>query len=90
MIKTSAEVEPGNSGGPLFRMSDGKVIGVVTLMTANSTFKNSYGLAIPSSTALEFLRANLQLTQDESGVTTEANANEISDMQASTFMIVSE
>ena len=88
MIKTSAEVEPGNSGGPLFKLSDGKVIGVVTLMTANSTFKNSYGLAIPSPKALQFLSENLPM--DSISRAQHVSGNDIAVLQAATFMIVSE
>jgi serine protease Do len=47
MIQTDASINAGNSGGPLLD-SKGKIIGINTLIVANS---QGIGLAIPSNTA---------------------------------------
>lgn len=46
MIQTDAPINPGNSGGPLLD-SDGKLIGMNTLILRNST---GIGFAVPSNT----------------------------------------
>ena len=52
-------VFPGNSGGPVIKESDGKVIGIVTLIVSE---EGGYGLnaSLPSSYINEFLRKNIE------------------------------
>lgn len=46
MIETSAAINPGGSGGPLFDI-DGRVIGVVTAIETSSGVSEGHGFAIP-------------------------------------------
>jgi hypothetical protein len=58
MYLLDLRVNPGNSGGPL---CDGRgyVVGMITKKTGNFGFEDSYGMAIPSATLLEFLGQHL-------------------------------
>ncbi len=51
LIQTTAEVNPGNSGGPLFDIH-GKVIGVVTAVVLPHKTTNGIGFAIPADAVL--------------------------------------
>lgn len=46
LIETSAAINPGSSGGPLFNL-DGEVIGVVTAIQTSSGVNEGLGFAIP-------------------------------------------
>lgn len=46
LIETSAAINPGSSGGPLFNL-DGEVIGVVTAIETGSGVNEGHGFAIP-------------------------------------------
>lgn len=46
LIETSAAINPGSSGGPLFNL-DGEVIGVVTAIQTSSGVNEGMGFAIP-------------------------------------------
>lgn len=46
LIETSAAINPGSSGGPLFNI-DGEVIGVVTAIETSSGVNEGHGFAIP-------------------------------------------
>ncbi len=46
MIETSATINPGSSGGPLFDV-DGRVIGVVTAIETSSGVSEGHGFAVP-------------------------------------------
>lgn len=48
MLQTTASVNPGNSGGPLFNLR-GELIGVVTAMHTRSAADQGVGFAIPMS-----------------------------------------
>jgi serine protease Do len=48
LIETSAAINPGSSGGPLFNL-DGEVIGVVTAIETSSGVSEGHGFAIPIS-----------------------------------------
>lgn len=54
LLQTDANVNPGNSGGPLVNTS-GQVVGVVSMKLANGY--EGIGFAIPSDGATEILRA---------------------------------
>ena len=51
LIQTTAEVNPGNSGGPLFDLH-GKVIGVVTAVVLPQEQTNGIGFAMPADEAM--------------------------------------
>jgi S1-C subfamily serine protease len=55
---------PGNSGGPVIRVDNGKVVGMVTLIVAAA---GGYGLnaALPSSYIADFCRKNIKGFQGE-------------------------
>jgi S1-C subfamily serine protease len=68
-IVTDAKVNPGNSGGPMLDKY-GNVMGVVTMKSANSTFEDSYGLAISAGKVRKFLAKNkITLTSGELAAT---------------------
>lgn len=50
MIQTDAAINPGNSGGPLLD-SQGRMIGINTMIVSNSGSSSGVGFAIPASTA---------------------------------------
>ena len=50
MIQTDAAINPGNSGGPLLD-SNGKMIGINTMIISNSGSSAGLGFAVPVSTA---------------------------------------
>lgn len=51
LIQTTAEVNPGNSGGPLFDLH-GNVMGIVTAVVLPHKTTNGIGFAIPADAAL--------------------------------------
>ena len=52
LIQTTAEVNPGNSGGPLFDLN-GNVLGMVTAVVLPHKTTNGIGFAIPADAALK-------------------------------------
>ena len=60
MYLLTATINPGNSGGPLCNQQ-GHVVGMITAKTRTDFFgsEDSYGMAIPSATLLEFLGQHL-------------------------------
>ena len=50
MIQTDAAINPGNSGGPLLD-SQGRMIGINTMIMSNSGSSSGVGFAVPVSTA---------------------------------------
>lgn len=59
LIQTSAEVNPGNSGGPLFDLQ-GNVIGMVTAVVLPHKTTNGVGFAIPADATLKARIADLK------------------------------
>jgi S1-C subfamily serine protease len=57
-IQTTAEINPGNSGGPLCDKS-GRVMGIVAAKTFTERFVQGYGLAIPMSDAVAFVKKSI-------------------------------
>jgi putative serine protease PepD len=55
MIQTDAAINPGNSGGALVN-SEGKLIGINTLISSNSGSFSGVGFAIPSNYAMNVAR----------------------------------
>ncbi|MFN3234163.1 MAG: S1C family serine protease [Gammaproteobacteria bacterium] len=49
LIQTDASINPGNSGGPLFN-SDGRLIGMNTVIMSRSGSSSGIGFAIPANT----------------------------------------
>lgn len=74
MIETSAAINPGGSGGPLFNI-DGEMIGVVTAIETSSGVSEGAGFAIPidknTRRILDKLRAGEEIRYGFLGVTVE-------------------
>lgn len=72
LIETSATINPGSSGGPLFNI-DGEVIGVVTAIESASGVNEGHGFAIPidknTRGILETLKAGKEVRYGFLGVT---------------------
>ncbi len=58
LILLDCRVNPGNSGGPLCD-KHGKVVGMVTAKSLASERVDSYGMALPAETLVDFLTTNL-------------------------------
>ena len=86
LIETSAAINPGSSGGPLFNI-DGEVIGVVTAIETNSGVSEGHGFAIPidknTRVILETLKAGKEVRYGFLGVTVDdvepADARQVAD-----------
>ncbi len=52
LIQTTAELNPGNSGGPLFDLQ-GRVLGVVTAVVLPQNGANGLGFALPADAAMQ-------------------------------------
>ena len=64
LIQTDSVIHPGNSGGPLIRLSDHKVIGIV--VGVHSPIPNigiGLNFAIPTRVILPFLKENIKKSQ---------------------------
>lgn len=74
LIETTAAVNPGNSGGPLFNL-DGEVIGIITAIETASGANEGSGFAIPVDgpvrRALETLKEGREVRYGYLGVTVE-------------------
>lgn len=51
MIQTDASINPGNSGGPLLD-TNGRMIGINTMIMSNSGSSSGVGFAVPAATAV--------------------------------------
>jgi len=86
LIETSAAINPGSSGGPLFNL-DGEVIGVVTAIESASGVNEGHGFAIPidkyTRGILETLKAGKEVRYGFLGVTVDdvapADARQVAD-----------
>ncbi len=58
MMVLDVQINPGNSGGPLCGKT-GQVIGVIAAKTFTERFIQGYGLAIPMSDALPFIKKSI-------------------------------
>jgi len=58
LMVLDVQINPGNSGGPLCD-NTGQVIGVVAAKTFTERFVQGYGLAIPMSDALTFIKKSI-------------------------------
>jgi serine protease Do len=70
-IQTDAPINPGNSGGPLVN-TDGRVVGINTLIMTQSGGSEGIGFAVPSnliSSVVEQLRKSGRVVRGEIGVT---------------------
>jgi serine protease Do len=59
LIQTTAQINPGSSGGPLFDL-EGGVIGINTALIAPQAGSNGIGFAIPADTRLRRIVAKLK------------------------------
>lgn len=59
MMVLDVQVNPGNSGGPLCDRT-GRVVGIVAAKTFTATFVQGYGLAIPITDALPFVKQHIR------------------------------
>ena len=86
LIETSAAINPGSSGGPLFNI-DGEVIGIVTAIESASGVNEGHGFAIPidknTRGILETLKAGKEVRYGFLGVTVDdvepADARQVAD-----------
>ncbi len=71
MIQTTAVVQPGNSGGPLFDL-DGRMIGLITAVYTRAAADEGVGFAIPLSTRtlriVQQLAAGQRITYSQIGL----------------------
>ncbi|MBQ7158143.1 MAG: trypsin-like peptidase domain-containing protein [Treponema sp.] len=67
MIQTDAAINPGNSGGPLLD-TNGKMVGINTMIISNSGSSAGVGFAIPVSTARRVVNDLLQFGKVNRGV----------------------
>ncbi len=67
MIQTDAAINPGNSGGPLLD-TNGKMVGINTMIISNSGSSAGVGFAVPVSTARRVVNDLLQFGKVNRGV----------------------
>lgn len=67
MIQTDAAINPGNSGGPLLD-SQGRMIGVNTIIYSSSGTSSGVGFAVPVSTARRVVNELIQFGKVNRGV----------------------
>jgi len=67
MIQTDAAINPGNSGGPLLD-TNGKMVGINTMIISNSGSSAGVGFAVPVSTARRVVNDLLQFGKVNRGI----------------------
>ena len=67
MIQTDAAINPGNSGGPLLD-TNGKMVGINTMIISNSGSSAGVGFAVPVSTARRVVNDLLQYGKVNRGI----------------------
>ena len=67
MIQTDAAINPGNSGGPLLD-TNGKMVGINTMIISNSGSSAGVGFAVPVTTARRVVNDLLQFGKVNRGV----------------------
>lgn len=66
MIQTDTAINPGNSGGPLLD-TNGKMIGINTMIMSNSGSSSGVGFAVPSETAIRVVADLIQYGKVQRG-----------------------
>jgi serine protease Do len=80
-IQTDAPINPGNSGGPLVD-SEGRVVGINTLILTQSGGSEGIGFAVPSnivSSVVDQLRKSGRVVRGEIGVTAQTISQALAD-----------
>ena len=67
MVQTDAAINPGNSGGPLLD-TNGKMIGINTMIQSSSGNSAGVGFAVPSETAIRVVADLLEYGEVHRGV----------------------
>ncbi len=71
--QTSVQIQPGNSGGPLFNMR-GEVVGIVAAMLGNSTVTSATEPGLSYAVKVEHIQASLDTVSDTPSVTSPLSA----------------
>ncbi|MCQ2583902.1 MAG: trypsin-like peptidase domain-containing protein [Treponema sp.] len=66
MIQTDASINPGNSGGPLLD-TNGRMVGINTMIMSNSGSSSGVGFAVPSKTAIRVVNDLLKYGKVQRG-----------------------
>ncbi|MCF0242348.1 MAG: trypsin-like peptidase domain-containing protein [Treponema sp.] len=94
MIQTDAAINPGNSGGPLLD-TNGRMIGINTMIVSNSNSSAGVGFAVPAETAVRVVNDLLKYgkvrrgTMDISVVQMSARIAQYAGIDVTTGMLVS-
>lgn len=95
MIQTDAAINPGNSGGPLLD-TNGRMIGINTMIVSNSNSSAGVGFAVPSETAVRVVADLLKYgkvnrgTMDISVIQLTSRIAQYAGIDVSTGMLVSQ
>lgn len=95
MIQTDTAINPGNSGGPLLD-TNGRMIGINTMIMSNSGSSSGVGFAVPSETAVRIVGELIKYgkvqrgTMDITIIQMNKRIAQYANMDISTGMLVSE